>query len=125
MILVVDDDEEIRATIRHALETLAYAVVEAPGGAEALALVDDPAIDVAILDYLMPGMDGIALAAEIRARRPGLPLVFASGYGDEARLRQSAGADVPILHKPFRIDELAELIAQFIDNAPASAGLCR
>lgn len=110
MILVVDDDEDVRATIRHALETLSYDVIEAGDGVAALARIDDPAITLAILDYVMPGMNGLQLAAAIRDRRPGMPILFASGYADEDMLKAEAGGDAPILHKPFRLDEMAGLI---------------
>ncbi len=64
-----------------------------------------------ILDFAMPGMTGAELARRARARRPDLPIVFASGYADTAALEQVAGPDAPLLRKPFRVDELQVAVA--------------
>jgi CheY-like chemotaxis protein len=110
MILVVDDDEDVRATICQALDTLAYDWRDAEDGPTALAMLDECKPNVVILDYSMPGMNGDQVAARIHETRADLPVIFASGYSDEAELRRIIGGDAPILHKPFRIGELAELI---------------
>ena len=110
MILVVDDDDDVRATICHALQVLAYESREAEDGPTALAMIDKCQPNVVILDYAMPGMNGGQVAARIQESRSGLPVIFASGHVDEPELRRIIGTDAPILHKPFRINELAELI---------------
>lgn len=111
MILIVDDDEDVRATIRQALETLAYEVEEAEDGPTALMAMRDRRPELVILDYAMPGMSGVEVANRIKAEYVSLPIVFASAYVEEADLRQIMGGDVPILHKPFRLGELAEIIS--------------
>lgn len=111
MILIVDDDEDVRATIRQALETLAYEVEEAEDGPTALAVIRGRRPELVILDYSMPGMSGVEVADRIKAEDAALPIVFASGFADETELRQIIGDDVPILHKPFRVGELAEIIS--------------
>lgn len=121
MILVVDDDEDVRATIRQALDTLAYDSEEADDGPAALAMLDECQPHLVILDYSMPGMNGDQVAARIQERRPNLPVIFASGYADEAELRRIIGGAAPILHKPFRIGELAELIDGALKNRAAAA----
>ena len=68
----------------------------------------DPTIDAAILDFAMPGMNGAVLAEEIRRKRPGLPILIASGYADTAALDRVP--DAPILRKPVRMAELAEAL---------------
>lgn len=118
MILTVDDDEDIRATIRQALELLSYGVIEAESGAAALRLLESHRPELAILDFVMPGMDGVELAALIHERDPALPIIFASGYADADGLKDRIGQDLPILPKPFRIDELADLVERFRRPAP-------
>ena len=110
MILVVDDDAQVRATISRALTELGYAVSEAGDGAKALELVRDDRVDLVILDYVMPGMDGAEVARELSAIDPDLPVIFSTGHSALRALRTAAGDDVAVLHKPFTLDELDELL---------------
>ena len=110
MILIVDDDEDVRATIRHSLEMLSYESREAEDGASAIAIVRETRPEAVILDYMMPGMNGAEVAAEIARIDPSIPIIFASGYAQEGELRKLLGHHRPVLHKPFLVGELAELI---------------
>lgn len=110
MILVVDDDEDVRATISHALETLAYPAIQAQNGREAIETLKNVGVYLAILDYLLPDMNGAELANELRKIKPGLPIVFATGCGDDV-VRNAVGPDASVLYKPFSLGELAGLIA--------------
>lgn len=110
MILVVDDDEDVRATICHALETLAYPTIEAENGREAIEKLQSLGADLAILDYLLPDTNGAELANKLRKIKPELPIIFATGCGDDV-VRKAVGPDAPILRKPFSLGELAGLIA--------------
>lgn len=112
MILVVDDDASVRATIGRALAALGYAVREAADGFAALAIVREEALSLVILDYLMPGMDGAEVAREIGAIDPELPIVFSTGHAALRALRAAAGDDVPVLEKPFTLDELDALLRE-------------
>ena len=112
MILVVDDDAQVRATISRALTELGYAVSEAGNGPKALELVRDDRVDLVILDYVMPGMDGAEVAREIAAIDPDLPVIFSTGHAALRALRTAAGDDVTVLHKPFTLDELDELLRE-------------
>jgi two-component system, response regulator, stage 0 sporulation protein F len=112
MILVVDDDASVRATIGHALAALGYAVREAADGFAALAIVREEALSLVILDYLMPGMDGAEVAREIGAIDAELPIVFSTGHAALRALRAAAGDDVPVLEKPFTLDELDALLRE-------------
>ncbi|MGZ8348946.1 MAG: response regulator [Allosphingosinicella sp.] len=112
MILVVDDDPTVRATIARALEELGYAVRQAAGGAEALVQVRDKAPSLVILDYVMPGMDGAETAREIAEIDPELPIIFSTGHAALRALRTAAGEDVKVLEKPFTLDELDELLRE-------------
>ena len=112
MILVVDDDQLVRATISRALAELGYAVSEAAGGQEALAAVSDDRVDLVILDYVRPGMDGAEVAREIARIDPDLPVIFSTGHAALRALRSAAGEDVPVLHKPFTLEELDGLLRE-------------
>lgn len=112
MILVVDDEASVRATIARALTELGYAVIEAADGAEALAAVRDSAPSLVILDYVMPGMDGAEVAREIAAIDPDLPVIFSTGHAALRALRGAAGEDVKVLEKPFTLDELDALLRE-------------
>ena len=112
MILVVDDDNSVRATIARALTALGYSVREAPDGRSALEAVREEELTLVILDYIMPGMDGAEVAREIGALDPDLPIVFSTGHAALRTLRAAAGEDVQILEKPFTLDELDALVRE-------------
>lgn len=87
------------------LSDLGYSVIEAGSGGAALEiLATHPEVDIVLLDFAMPGMNGADVEREIRTRRPSLPVVFATGYADVAVL--TAGED-RIVRKPFREADLA------------------
>jgi CheY-like chemotaxis protein len=111
MILVVDDDEEVRAAIGRALGELGYPVREAADGAAALAALAEGLPDLVILDYRMPGMDGAEVARLIAEREPGLPVIFSTGHAALRALRNAAGEDVSVLEKPFTLEELDTLLS--------------
>jgi two-component system, response regulator, stage 0 sporulation protein F len=113
MILGVDDDPMVRATIVRALTELGYQTGEAADGEAALAALraaERPML--VILDYVMPGMDGAEVAREIAAFDPDLPIVFSTGHAALRALRAAAGEDVSVLAKPFTLDELDELLRE-------------
>ena len=112
MILVVDDDASVRATIGHALAALGYAVREAADGRSALEAVREEALTLVILDYVMPGMDGAEVARQIGALDPDLPIIFSTGHAALRALRAAAGEDVSVLEKPFTLDELDALLRE-------------
>jgi CheY-like chemotaxis protein len=92
--MIVDDHPDVRYLMRAAVEDAAEdveVVAEAADAAGALSLVDDVEIDVLVLDALMPVVDGFALAAEIRGRRPTLPIVLCTGLVDD-EVRSAAEA---------------------------------
>ena len=119
MILVVDDDQQVRATIVRGLTALGYEVREASGGAEALALIEQRKPQLVVLDYMMPGMDGAEAAREIAKIDADLPVIFSTGYAALRALRQAAGEGVSILEKPFTLAELDQLIAEILQTRRA------
>ena len=105
-VLVVDDDGAVRAVTAAILHDLGYDVVEAGSGRAALDVLDQEAeIDLLLVDFAMPGMNGAEVAREVQARRPGLPVVFLTGYADIDGLAGVGGSG--IVRKPFAQAELA------------------
>lgn len=112
-ILLVDDDPDLRVVFAAALEASGHVVTSAADGPTALALLDDAAPDVLLLDFAMPGMNGVEVASEIRRRRPGLPIVFASGFPDVGAIEAIQGSTA-ILRKPFHMDELLRALGDAV-----------
>jgi PAS domain S-box-containing protein len=109
-VLVVEDDPFVRSSVIRRVEGLGYSVVAAVDGRDALAkLKTNPEIDMLFTDIVMPGqLSGWALAALAQQMRPGLPVVYTSGYAMEALVAQGrAPEDAIILTKPYRKAELA------------------
>ncbi|WP_181703088.1 PAS domain-containing protein [Chthonobacter albigriseus] len=117
-VLVVDDDEDLRRMLVASLDAIGYRVLAAPDGPSGLDLIKRHEPDLVILDFAMPGMNGAEVARRIRAERPHLPIVFASGYSDTAAIEAATGPATTLLRKPFRIDDLQAVLA----NALAGAG---
>ena len=122
MILVVDDDDDVRATIRQALEVLAYEVEEAEDGASALVKLRASRPEAAIFDFAMPNMNGAELAREAVKIHPGLPIIFASGYAETKAVEDAVGKDAKLLNKPFQIGELAQLLSDAIERSRGGNG---
>lgn len=110
MILIVDDDPTVRATIGRAVAELGYAFQEAGDGASAVEIARVEPLSLVILDYVMPGMDGAEVARELGAIDPDLPIIFSTGHAALRALRAAAGEDVKVLEKPFTLDELDALL---------------
>jgi signal transduction histidine kinase len=111
VVLVVDDDDAVREVTAGLLTDLGYNVVEAGSGGAALDLIErQPGISAVVLDFAMPGMNGADLARELRARRPQVPILFATGYADAKAL--TGVGEHQILHKPFVQAELARKLSR-------------
>ncbi|HEX5264310.1 MAG TPA: response regulator [Phenylobacterium sp.] len=110
-ILVVDDEAPVRALASETLQLLGYRVLEADGGAAALAILEHERPDLMLFDYAMPGMNGAELAGRVRERWPEIPIIFASGHADTAAVDQALGGRATILRKPFNMETLAQTVA--------------
>lgn len=102
LILAVDDENAVRDLVREGLEMQGYRTLVAADGAEALVLFEQNrgGIKLLLTDAAMPGMDGTKLAAALRQRAPGLPVILASAED------QADGGDFLLLRKPFSLDDL-------------------
>lgn len=108
-VLVVDDDNAIRETLRLLLEGEGYYVREAMNGAEALAAVERERPAVVLLDMRMPIMDGWAFAAALRERDIRVPIVVMTAAQDARRWCAEIGGDA-CLPKPFDLDDVIEAV---------------
>jgi two-component system, cell cycle sensor histidine kinase and response regulator CckA len=119
-ILLVEDQDALRTTLRDVLTDYGYVVHTAPDGATALALLEAHVDEISILitDVVMPKMGGRDLANAVLARRPGLPVLFVSGYAPDEQLRRSAeDRTVAFLQKPFLPEQLARAVRELLATA--------
>ncbi len=119
-ILLVEDEEAVRAFGARALAARGYSVLEAANGAEALDLVDrnPDKIDLIVSDVVMPEMDGPTMFGELRKRGVAAKVIFVSGYAEEAFAKNlPEGQDFGFLAKPFTLKQLIEAVK----NAAAPA----
>jgi PAS domain S-box-containing protein len=121
-VLLVEDNEQVSAFARDLLEDLGCAVALARSGEDALAQLESSPADIVFTDVVMPGISGVALAREVRARFPGLPVVLASGYSNE--MLKGAALEFELLHKPYGRESLAEALATVLESVrrPAAPG---
>jgi two-component system, cell cycle sensor histidine kinase and response regulator CckA len=108
-VLVVDDEDTLRAAIRRLLEGHGYHVIDAPNGATALQLLEHnapPKVSLVLTDLRMPVMDGRQLAAALARRYPSLPIVFMSGFTAQLMDLKLVSPHLVFLPKPFRDHDL-------------------
>ncbi|MCB1486481.1 MAG: response regulator, partial [Bauldia sp.] len=109
-ILLVEDEEAVRAFAARALASRGYQVYEAASGVEALDVMEEAGgkIDLVVSDVVMPELDGPSLLRELRKTRPELKIIFVSGYAEEAfKKNLPEGESFRFLPKPFSLKELA------------------
>jgi Response regulator containing CheY-like receiver, AAA-type ATPase, and DNA-binding domains len=111
-ILLVDDEESVRAIVTKILSRHGHKVIEAEHGADALRLAADykDRIDLLITDMYMPGLRGPEIIEKLRPSRPGIRVLFMSGYGDEDVARSGVQPGSSFLRKPFTVQELSEAV---------------
>ncbi|NKJ46109.1 hybrid sensor histidine kinase/response regulator [Burkholderia sp. SG-MS1] len=108
-VLVVEDDSEVRAMLVESLRMLGYTVTEAADGQAGLNRLQDDKPDLLMVDFAMPGMNGIDVIAAARAMREDLPVILATGYAD-VDISGLAVKRCTILRKPFQLDDLARTV---------------
>ncbi|HWX20643.1 MAG TPA: response regulator [Candidatus Binatia bacterium] len=116
-ILLVDDQPEVRETLKVLLEIDEHTVTEAADGRQALGLYQPGLYDLVITDYAMPHMRGDELAARVKAMAPSQPVLMVTGSAENSS-GVGIGVDA-ILYKPFRFDALRQTVAQLLSAIPA------
>lgn len=114
VVLAVDDDGLVLMNTAVMLQDMGHTVFEATSGNQALEILRrEQSVDLVITDHAMPKMTGVQLAAAIKAERPGLPIILATGY---AELPPGEEAELPKLGKPFGQQELMQVVAAVMVN---------
>jgi CheY-like chemotaxis protein len=122
-ILLVEDEELLRAGVQEVLEIQGYKVITAPDGEQALACLAAQTIDLIITDLVMPKMDGVDFVKQLRKIKPDLPVIVVSGstrnimqrYGIDSIQVPGANASLP---KPFKSVDLIEQVRQLLASRP-------
>lgn len=117
-ILLVEDENSVRRILREVLTSAGYRVWEAGNGAEAITQWGSELerIDLLVTDIVMPVMNGLRLAEELRNRRPTLKVIFMSGHAEEVINRQTGPYSLPeVLQKPFLPDALVRKVREVLD----------
>jgi PAS domain S-box-containing protein len=122
-ILVVEDDPEVRRVACMMLEQLGYDVLESQDARDALQLVESRKgpIDLLLTDVIMPGMSGLEAANRISRLRPGIAILYMSGYPDEALASYGVLAEsIDLINKPFSGRDLSQKVRQVLDKSKPS-----
>ena len=119
LVLVVDDEPAVRSFSVDALLELGYAVIDAGSAAEALTLLEEhPDVVLLFTDVVMPDLNGRKLAEEVGRRRPGLPVLFTTGYSRNAIIHNGVlDPGVQMIGKPFTVAELGQRVREVLDAA--------
>lgn len=111
-ILLCDDDDDVRQMLVEFLRSIGYAVREASDGEEAMRILDGGAeVDLLVIDFAMPGIDGLEAIRQAQLRRPDLRFLLITGHPG---VPSGDGAVVPLLRKPFVPSELARRMTEIL-----------
>jgi CheY-like chemotaxis protein len=115
-VLVVEDEDGVRAHAVAALRELGYKVLDAANAADAIKLADThPEVGLLFTDVVMPDMNGRRLSDEIKKRRSDIKVLFTTGYTRDAIVHNGTlEAGVSLLNKPFTLDNLARKVAEVL-----------
>jgi DNA-binding NtrC family response regulator len=121
-ILVVDDEPTVLSLCERILKLGSYSVISANGGEQALTALQKSSepVDLALLDVMMPGMNGIELAKRIQSTYPNTQIVLMSGFGPK-EIGRVAGGENPfrIIWKPFKTESLLRMIENALAGNPS------
>jgi len=118
-ILLVDDEPQVRESVKRLLVSQGYTVVEASNASDAIRIHDaaPSEIDLLLTDVTMPGMSGYDLAEHLRSRAPDLPVVFMSGYAESpVGTGALAGGKTAYIQKPFNVEVLVERLGEVLEG---------
>ena len=114
MILLVDDEERYREHIARVLTKAGYEVLEAEDGIEALSALEKSKIDLVLSDILMPGLNGYALVARLRAKWPNMPVILTTGFLSSDAAKTMMNGSVDFIPKPIDAETLIHMIERTI-----------
>jgi CheY-like chemotaxis protein len=118
-VLLVDDDNAVREVAAAMLRDLGYRVHEAGSGGAALDFIDSSApVDMIVVDFAMPGMNGAEVARRVRVMRPRLPILFVTGFADRSAL--TGIPDAHVIGKPFTREDLGDKILIVLGHSAGS-----
>lgn len=122
-ILIVDDEPGVCHVLQQTLAEEKYKVQMAGNVFEALERIRDTSFALAVVDLLLPGMDGLQLAEAIRIIDPGTPVILMSAYGTVAFEGMASHPAIQhYLHKPFSLDRLLALVHRYVPATDANGG---
>jgi two-component system, cell cycle sensor histidine kinase and response regulator CckA len=115
-VLLVEDEDSVRELVRVTLTSRGYKVLEAENGEGGLHLAEqtDETIDILVTDVMMPGMGGRELAKKLVAMRPGISVLYLSGYAEDAIATLGLGPGAAFLQKPFTLQNLAKKVREVL-----------
>jgi signal transduction histidine kinase len=117
-VLVVEDDDGVRRFIVESLQALGYSVIEASGGREGLDRIREESPELLIVDFAMPGLNGVEVVTEARGFAPDLPIILATGYADMDAVHRVIDPSC-VLRKPFQIGDLEKAVRGALAASPA------
>jgi CheY-like chemotaxis protein len=122
-ILLIEDEDTVRHLASHVLRMHGYRVLEARHAGEALKIaeVHDDAIHLMLTDVVMPKMNGRQLAESLAPLRPGMKVIYMSGYNDDIILNAGLGPQIAFLQKPFPPNLLVEKVRRVLDDSSNGA----
>ncbi|HSF12886.1 MAG TPA: response regulator, partial [Erythrobacter sp.] len=118
-VLLVEDEDMVRAVAERALARAGYEVTACANGEEGLAAITEGKgqFDIVVSDVVMPGMDGPAMVRAIRAKLPTMPVLFMSGYAEEQLRRDIDIADMHFIPKPFSVAAIGDKVGAVLQQA--------
>jgi DNA-binding NtrC family response regulator len=118
-ILVVDDNEDLLETFAMILKRRGFFVETAGNGASAVAKFENQNFDVALMDIVMPEMNGVEAFRKIKVKQPGATIILMTAYSDQELIQMARQEGVRyIVHKPIRVEQLIELIMKAASDQP-------
>jgi CheY-like chemotaxis protein len=112
-ILVAEDDQAVRDFVSRALAYYGHSVTSVPDGSAALAALAERRFDLMLTDIVMPGLDGVALAAQATKQDPAMPVLMMTGFASEGQRAQTASGPVErVISKPFSLKEICAAVEE-------------
>jgi len=110
-ILVAEDDQAVRDFVSRALAYYGHSVTSVPDGSAALAALSERRFDLMLTDIVMPGLDGVALAAQASKQDPAMPVLMMTGFASEGQRAQNTPVE-RVISKPFSLKEICAAVEE-------------